>query len=317
MMEIEKPRITAEESNNGASAKFIVEPLERGFGITLGNCLRRVLLGGLPGAAAVAIRIEGVQHEFSTIKGVAEDVTDIVLNLKNMAVKTTVLDPDFKTTIHLSAKGPKEVKASDITLNDQVEILNPDLHICTLDDNASIEMDIIIGRGRGYVPASQNKDPEQPIGYIAIDSIFTPVKSVNYSVSNARVGQKIDYDKLVLEVTTNGTISAREIVSLAAKVMQDHTMLFVELVEYMSGMDILVSKEENKQVKVLEMPIEDMDLSVRSYNCLKRANINTIEDLTKKSKDDMLKVRNLGLKSLEEVILKLEGYGLSLRNDEE
>ena len=317
MMEIEKPRITAEESNNGASAKFIVEPLERGFGITLGNCLRRVLLGGLPGAAAVAIRIEGVQHEFSTIKGVAEDVTDIVLNLKNMAVKTTVLDPDFKTTIHLSAKGPKEVKASDITLNDQVEILNPDLHICTLDDNASIEMDIIIGRGRGYVPASQNKDPEQPIGYIAIDSIFTPVKSVNYSVSSARVGQKIDYDKLVLEVTTNGTISAREIVSLAAKVMQDHTMLFVELVEYMSGMDILVSKEENKQVKVLEMPIEDMDLSVRSYNCLKRANINTIEDLTKKSKDDMLKVRNLGLKSLEEVILKLEGYGLSLRNDEE
>ena len=302
-MEIEKPRITAEESNNGASAKFIVEPLERGFGITLGNCLRRVLLGGLPGAAAVAIRIEGVQHEFSTIKGVAEDVTDIVLNLKNMAVKTTVLDPDFKTTIHLSAKGPKEVKASDITLNDQVEILNPDLHICTLDDNASIEMDIIIGRGRGYVPANQNKDPEQPIGYIAIDSIFTPVKSVNYSVSSARVGQKIDYDKLVLEVTTNGTISAREIVSLAAKVMQDHTMLFVELVEYMSGMDILVSREENKQVKVLEMPIEDMDLSVRSYNCLKRANINTIEDLTKKSKDDMLKVRNLGLKSLEEVIL--------------
>lgn len=317
MMEIEKPRITAEESNNGATAKFIVEPLERGFGITLGNCLRRVLLGGLPGAAAVAIRIDGIQHEFSTIKGVTEDVTDIVLNIKNMAVKTTVVDPTFKTTIHLSAKGPKEVKASDITLNDQVEILNPDLHICTLDDNASIEMDIIIGRGRGYVPATQNKDPEQPIGYIAIDSIFTPVKSVNYSVSSARVGQKIDYDKLVLDVTTNGTISAREIVSLAAKIMQDHTMLFVELVEYMSGMDILVSREENKQVKVLEMPIEDMDLSVRSYNCLKRANINTIEDLTKKSKDDMLKVRNLGLKSLEEVILKLEGYGLSLRNDEE
>ena len=316
-MEIEKPRITAEESNNGATAKFIVEPLERGFGITLGNCLRRVLLGGLPGAAAVAIRIDGIQHEFSTIKGVTEDVTDIVLNIKNMAVKTTVVDPTFKTTIHLSAKGPKEVKASDITLNDQVEILNPDLHICTLDDNASIEMDIIIGRGRGYVPATQNKDPEQPIGYIAIDSIFTPVKSVNYSVSSARVGQKIDYDKLVLDVTTNGTISAREIVSLAAKIMQDHTMLFVELVEYMSGMDILVSREENKQVKVLEMPIEDMDLSVRSYNCLKRANINTIEDLTKKSKDDMLKVRNLGLKSLEEVILKLEGYGLSLRNDEE
>lgn len=316
-MEIEKPRIVAEEAQDGAYAKFTVEPLERGFGITLGNCLRRVLLGGLPGAAAVAIRIEGVQHEFSTIPGVTEDVTDIVLNIKNMAVKTTVLDSDFKSTIHLSAKGPCEVCAKDITVNDQVEILNPDLHICTLDDGATIEMDIIIGRGRGYVPASQNKDSEQPIGYIAIDSIFTPVKSVNYGVSSARVGQRIDFDKLTLEVTTNGTISAREIVSLAAKIMQDHTMLFVELVEYMSGMDILVSKEENKQVKVLEMPIEDMDLSVRSYNCLKRANINTIENLTKKSKDDMLKVRNLGLKSLEEVILKLEGYGLGLRNDEE
>ncbi len=317
MIEIEKPRIIAEEAENGSYAKFVVEPLERGFGITLGNCLRRVLLSGLPGAAAVAIRIEGVQHEFSTIPGVTEDVTDIVLNIKNLAVKTSVLDKDFKTTIHLSAKGPREILAKDIKTNDQVEILNPELHICTLDDGASVEMDIIIGRGRGYIPATQNKDPEQPIGYIAIDSIFSPVKSVSYKVENARVGQKIDYDKLSLEVKTNGTVSAREIVSLAAKIMQDHTMLFVELVEYMSGMDILVNKVEDKQVKVLEMPIEDMDLSVRSYNCLKRANINTIEDLTKKSKDDMLKVRNLGLKSLEEVMLKLESYGLSLRNDEE
>lgn len=317
MIEIEKPRIIAEEAENGCYAKFTVEPLERGFGITLGNCLRRVLLSGLPGAAAVAIRIEGVQHEFSTIPGVTEDVTDIVLNIKNLAVKTSVLDKDFKTIIHLSAKGPKQIFAKDIKTNDQVEILNPDLHICTLDEGANVEMDIIIGRGRGYVPASQNKDSEQPIGYIAIDSIFSPVKSVSYKVENARVGQKIDYDKLSLEVKTNGTVSAREIVSLAAKIMQDHTMLFVELVEYMSGMDILVNKVEDKQVKVLEMPIEDMDLSVRSYNCLKRANINTIEDLTKKSKDDMLKVRNLGLKSLEEVMLKLESYGLSLRNDEE
>ena len=317
MMEIEKPRIVAEESENGSVAKFVVEPLERGYGITLGNALRRILLSGLPGAAAVAIRIEGVQHEFSTIPGVTEDVTDIVLNIKNMAVKTSVLDRDFKSTIHLSAQGPCEVKAGDITTNDQVEILNPDLHICTLDAGAKVEMDIIIGRGRGYVPATANKDPEQPIGYIAVDSLFTPVKSVKYSVESARVGQKIDFDKLTLEVETNGSMTAREVVSLAAKVMQDHTMLFVELVDFMSGMETLVSKEESKQVKVLEMPIEDMDLSVRSYNCLKRANINTIEDLTKRTKEDMLKVRNLGLKSLEEVIQKLEGYGLSLRNDEE
>ena len=317
MMEITKPRIIVEEADNGCFGRFIVEPLEKGFGITLGNCLRRTLLGALPGAAAIAIRIDGIQHEFSSVKGVAEDVTDIILNIKNLAIKTTSLEPDFKTVIHLKKKGVGEVKAQDIEVNDQVEILNPDLHICTLDDGADLNMDIIVGRGRGYIPASQNKSEDDPIGYIAVDSIFTPVKSVNYSVSATRVGQSIDYDKLVVEVQTNGTMSAREIISLSAKVVLDHVKMFVDLIDSMSDLEILVSHEENKQVKVLEMAIEDMDLSVRSYNCLKRANINTIEDLTKKSKDDMLKVRNLGLKSLEEVIQKLESYGLGLRNDDE
>ena len=317
MMEITKPRIIVEEADNGCFGRFIVEPLEKGFGITLGNCLRRTLLGALPGAAAIAIRIDGIQHEFSSVKGVTEDVTDIILNIKNLAIKTTSLEPDFKTVIHLKKKGAGEVKAQDIEVNDQVEILNPDLHICTLDDGAELNMDIIVGRGRGYIPASQNKSEDDPIGYIAVDSIFTPVKSVNYSVSATRVGQSIDYDKLVVEVQTNGTMSAREIISLSAKVVLDHVKMFVDLIDSMSDLEILVSHEENKQVKVLEMAIEDMDLSVRSYNCLKRANINTIEDLTKKSKDDMLKVRNLGLKSLEEVIQKLESYGLGLRNDDE
>ena len=316
-MEITKPRIIVEEADNGCFGRFIVEPLEKGFGITLGNCLRRTLLGALPGAAAVAVRIDGIQHEFSSIPGVAEDVTDIILNIKNLAIKTTDLSPDFKTTIHLKKKGAGVVLAKDIEVNDQVEILNPDLHICTLDDGANLDMDIIVGRGRGYIPASQNKSEDDPIGYIAVDSIFTPVKSVNYSVSATRVGQSIDYDKLIVEVQTNGTMSAREIISLSAKVVLDHVKMFVDLIDSMSDLEILVSATENKQVKVLEMAIEDMDLSVRSYNCLKRANINTIEDLTKKSKDDMLKVRNLGLKSLEEVINKLESMGLSLRNDEE
>ncbi len=317
MIEIERPRIIAEESDNGYTAKFVIEPLERGFGITLGNCLRRTLLSAMPGAAAVAIRIAGAQHEFSNIPAVTEDITDIVLNIKNLAVKTTVLDRDFRTTLHLSAVGPCEVLAKDIQANDQVEILNPDLHICTVDEGGKLDMDIIIGRGRGYVSAAQNKSEEDPIGYISVDSIFTPIKAVNYSVESTRVGQSIDFDKLTIDVQTNGTLSAREVISLAAKVIQDHISLFVDLVDFMGSMDILVNKEECKQVKVLEMPIEDMDLSVRSYNCLKRANINTIEDLTKKSKDDMLKVRNLGQKSLEEVIFKLESYGLSLRNDEE
>lgn len=316
MMEIEKPRITCEENENGTYAKFVVEPLERGYGQTIGNALRRTLLGALPGAAPIAIRINGVDHEFSTIKGVMEDVIDIVLNIKCLAVRTSSLDNDFKTILRINRNKAGEVKASDIEPNDQVEILNPDLHICTMED-VPFEMEIMIGRGRGYVPADDNKDESQPIGYIAVDSIYTPVKKVNYYVEGARVGQKMDYDKLTLEVETNGTLSAREVVSLSAKIIQDHTQLFVDLVDNMKNLNILTTREEDKQQKALEMTIEDMDLSVRSFNCLKRAGINTVEDLTRRSKDDMLKVRNLGLKSLEEVIQKLESFGFSLRNDEE
>ena len=316
MMEIEKPRITCEENENGTYAKFVVEPLERGYGQTIGNALRRTLLGALPGAAPIAIRINGVDHEFSTIKGVMEDVIDIVLNIKCLAVRTSSLDNDFKTILRINRNKAGEVKASDIEPNDQVEILNPDLHICTMED-VPFEMEIMIGRGRGYVPADDNKDESQPIGYIAVDSIYTPVKKVNYYVEGVRVGQKMDYDKLTLEVETNGTLSAREVVSLSAKIVQDHTQLFVDLVDNMKNLNILTTREEDKQQKALEMTIEDMDLSVRSFNCLKRAGINTVEDLTRRSKDDMLKVRNLGLKSLEEVIQKLESFGFSLRNDEE
>lgn len=316
MMEIEKPKITCEETDDGKFAKFVVEPLERGYGLTLGNALRRTLLSALPGAAPIAIRINGVQHEFSTIKGVKEDVIDIVLNIKSMAIKTVSLDENFTTTLYIKKYSAGEVKASDIEPNPEVEILNPDLHICTMED-ATFEMEIMIGRGRGYVPVDINKTRISDIGWIAVDSIYTPVKKVNYSVENARVGQKMDYDKLTIEVETNGTLSAREVTSLSAKVIQDHTQLFVDLVESMKGLSVLKTRQEDKQQKVLEMSIDDMELSVRSYNCLKRAGINTIEDLTKKSKDDMLKVRNLGLKSLDEVIKKLESYGLGLRNDEE
>lgn len=316
MMEIEKPRITCEETGNGMFARFIVEPLERGYGLTIGNALRRTLLSSLPGAAPIGIRIKGVQHEFSTIKGVTEDVIDIVLNIKCLAVKTTSLNADFKTTLYIKKYTAGEVTAADIEQNPEVEILNPDLHICTMEDT-SFEMEIIIGRGRGYVPAERNKSELEDIGFIAVDSIFTSVKKVEYKVEGARVGQNMDYDKLTIEVETNGTLSAREVVSLSAKIIQDHTQLFVELVESMKDLNVLTTREEDKQQKVLEMSIDDMDLSVRSYNCLKRAGINTIEDLTKKSKDDMLKVRNLGLKSLEEVIKKLESYGFGLRNDEE
>lgn len=316
MLEIEKPKITCEETGNGKYAKFVVEPLERGYGLTLGNALRRTLLSAMPGAGPIAIRINGVQHEFSTIRGVSEDVIDIVLNIKCLAVKTTSLNSNFTTTLYIKKYTAGEVKASDIEPNPEVEILNPDLHICTMEDT-SLEMEILIGRGRGYVPADINKTRVGDVGWIAVDSIYTPVKRVNYSVDSARVGQSMDYDKLTIEVETNGTLSAREVTSLAAKIIQDHTQLFVDLVESMKTVNVLKTREEDKQQKVLEMSIEDMELSVRSFNCLKRAGINTVEDLTKRSKEDMLKVRNLGLKSLEEVIKKLESYGLGLRNDEE
>ena len=317
MMEIEKPRITCEETEGGSYARFIVEPLERGFGITLGNCMRRTLLGSLPGAAPIAIRINGVPHEFSTVPGISEDVVDIVLNIKTLAVKTDNKDRDFTTILRINHKGAGEITAADFEPNDEVEILNPELHICTADSDANFQLDVLIGRGRGYVPNVLNKERIDTLEYIAIDSIYSPVKKVNYSVESTRVGHSIDFDKLTLEVETNGTITAREIVSLAGKIIQEHIALFVDLCDEMSGMNILVSKEEDEQTKVLEMPIEEMDLSVRSYNCLKRANINTVEDLIKKSKSDMLKVRNLGLKSIEEVVAKLESYGLSLRTDED
>lgn len=317
MLEMEKPKILVEENENGTFAKFTVEPLDRGYGITLGNCMRRTILSALPGAAPIAIRIAGVNHEFSSIKGVKEDVTDIVLNIKNLAVKTTVLDMDFKTSIYLKSNQSGELYARDIITNDQVEVLNPDLLICTLDKGADLDMEIIIGRGRGYVPASSNKHADDPIGYIAVDSIFTPVKGVVYSVENTRVGQRIDYDKLVLEVETNGTLPAKSVVSLSAKIIDEHIMMFVGLVESMGSLSILKDDEKTEQSRLLEMTIEDMDLSVRSNNCLRRAGILTVDDLVKKSRDDMLKVKNLGSKSLDEIIKKLQSYGFNLRNDED
>ena len=317
MMEMEKPRITCEETDGGNFARFVVEPLEKGYGITLGNCMRRTLLSALPGSAPIAFRIAGVSHEFSTIRGVTEDVVDIVLNLKSLAVKCTNQEKNFITYLRLRKNTPGEVTAKDFEFNDECEILNPDLHICTMDEGAVLDLDLMIGNGRGYVSADDNKEKYDNIDFIAMDSIFSPVKRVNFNVEPTRVGNSIDYDKLVLEVTTNGTTSAREIVSLAGKIVNEHVNLFIELCAQMSEMNILVSKEEDKQVKLMELPIEEMDLSVRSYNCLKRAGLNTIQDLLKKSKSDMFKVRNLGAKSVEEVINKLESYGFSLRKDEE
>lgn len=316
MMEIEKPKITCEETDNGCFARFTVEPLDRGFGITIGNCLRRALLSALPGCAPVGIKLNGVQHEFSTLKGVTEDVVDIVLNIKNLAVKSYDTSRDFSTVLRINKYGAGTVTAADIEHNDQVEILNPKLHICSMDEGAKFELEIYVGRGRGFVQADDNKNEEMPIGYIPIDSNFTPVKKVNYYVQNTRVGQSIDYDKLTIEVETNGTLTAREVISLSGKLIQDHISLFVDLVESMSEVDLLVDKEEDSQTKVLEMAIEEMDLSVRSYNSLKRANINTIEELIKKTESDLSKVKNLGRRSLDEVIEKLKGYGLALKEED-
>ena len=316
-MKMERPKITCEETGNGSFARFVVEPLEKGYGITLGNAMRRTLLSALPGSAPIAVRIAGVAHEFSTIRGVTEDVVDIILNLKTLYVKTFNHDRNFITFLRIRKTGAGEVTAKDFEPNDEVQILNPDLHICTMDEGAVLDLDLMIGNGRGYVSADDNKEKYDNIDFIAMDSIFSPVKRVNFNVEPTRVGNSIDYDKLVLEVTTNGTTSAREIVSLAGKIVNEHVNLFIELCAQMSEMNILVSKEEDKQVKLMELPIEEMDLSVRSYNCLKRAGINVIADLLKKSKSDMFKVRNLGAKSVEEVINKLESYGLSLRKDEE
>lgn len=316
MMEIKKPKITLEETKSGNYAKFVVEPLERGFGITLGNCLRRILLSALPGAAAVGIKIDGVDHEFSTIKGVKEEVTEIILNIKTVRFKVDV-PTDTKTAVHLYADEVGTVKAGDIDLPTGISVLNPDQTICTLDEGGKLDMTIYVGEGRGYVPADRNKDAYMPIGYIPVDSIFTPVVKVNYAVESTRVEQSIDFDKLTLEVTTDGTTSAKEIASLASKVMHEHLNLFIDLVDGMRDNTFIKADGEDESQKTLEMSIEDLDLSVRSYNCLKRANIHTVGDLTHRTEDDMLKVRNLGRKSLEEVQKKLEDLGLSLKAQED
>lgn len=316
-MEIEKPRITLEESADLREGKFIVEPLERGYGITLGNALRRVLLSALPGTAVVGIKLDGASHEFTTIKGIKEDVADIILNLKGLNLRANYSDKNLKKVLKIERTAPGIVTAADIEIDPEIEILNPEMYICTLDEGAKLNMELWVGKGRGYVVADKSKDESRPIGYIAIDSIFTPVKSASYSVESTRVGQSIDYDKLTIDLKTDGSLSAKDVLSLAAKSIEDHIRLFVNLSDTISGMDILVSREEDKQQKVLEMNIEDMDLSVRSYNCLKRAGIHTVEDLTKRSEDDMLKVRNLGRKSLDEVINKLQSYGLDLRKTDD
>ncbi len=318
MMEIEMPKISVEENEDKSYAKIVVEPLEKGFGITIGNCLRRTLLSALPGAAIQGIKFApslDVKHEFSTIKGVKEDVTEIILNLKSIAIKTATTDVDFKKILKINKEGPAVVKAGDIESDAEIEILNPDQYVCTIDNGGLLDVDLTIGRGRGYKGAEYNKTGE--IGYIAIDSIYTPVTKVSYNVENARVGQNIDRDRLILEVWTNGAFTGKEIISLAAKIIQEHVSIFVNLSEAMTGLGILVAPPTDPLPKILNMSIEEMDLSVRSYNCLKRAGIHTIEDLTQKTEDEMLKVRNLGKKSLDEVILKLNGYGLKLKEQEE
>ena len=308
MIEIERPKIEiAEISDNGTYGKFVVEPLERGFGTTLGNSLRRVLLSSLPGVAVKSIKIDGVLHEFSTIPGVKEDVTEIVLNIKGLVAK---LHCDGPKTVEISAEGPCVVTADSIKSDSEVEILNPELHIATLGEGAKLYMELTLDKGRGYVSNERNKQNMQDavIGEIAVDSIYTPVLKVNFNVESTRVGQSIDYDKLTLEVWTNGVINAQEAVSLAAKVLTDHLNLFVDLSDKGKSTEIMVEKDEGGKEKVLEMTIEELDLSVRSFNCLKRAGINTVEDLINRSEEDMMKVRNLGRKSLEEVIWKLASW---------
>lgn len=318
MMEIKSPKITFEENESKNYAKFVVEPLERGFGTTIGNSLRRILLSALPGAAAVGVKIAGVEHEFSTIKGIKEEVTEIILNVKSVRFKAvSSLEHAGKQECTLNADKEGIATAGDIICPIGIEVMNPDQVICTLDAGARIDMKIYVDCGRGWVPAAQNKDPRQPIGFIPIDSIYTPVIKANYSVESTRVEQSIDFDKLILEVTTDGTTSAKEITSLAAKIMNDHVKLFVDLVENMAEKAILIEAKADDKAKVLEMTIEDLDLSVRSYNCLKRAGIHTVEDLTKRTEEDMLKVRNLGRKSLEEVVKKLEELNLSLKAQED
>ncbi|MBQ4082139.1 MAG: DNA-directed RNA polymerase subunit alpha [Clostridia bacterium] len=316
MIEIEKPGIeTVDLLSDGTYGKFVVEPLERGYGTTLGNSLRRVLLSSLPGVAVNSIKVEGVVHEFSTLPGVKEDVTEIVLNIKGLIAKISG-DNEATKVVYIDAQGPCEVTAADIKCDSEVEILNPEMHIATLGENGRLLMELTMNRGRGYQPADRNRAASSTIGVIPVDSIYTPVVKVNYSVENTRVGQITDYDKLTLEVWTNGVLTAKEAVALAAKVLTEHLNLFIELDE--KGQDgLMAEKKDNAKDKALELTIEELDLSVRSFNCLKRAGINTVENLINKTEDDMMKVRNLGRKSLEEVIAKLASLGFALRKEDE
>ena len=314
MIEIEKPRIECQESPDDISyGKFVVEPLERGYGTTLGNSLRRVLLSSLPGTAPTSIRIAGVQHEFSTIPGVKEDVTEIVLNVKGIIAR---LHCDGPKTVYIEAAGECEVTAGDIKADGEVEILNPELHIASLGPDGALSMEITLAHGRGYVPADKNKSAQQVIGTIPVDSIYAPVLKVNYAVENTRVGNQTDFDKLTIEVWTDKTISARDALSLGAKILCDHFTLFTDLSDTIANSCTVVEKEPERPDTVMKMTIEELDLSVRSFNCLKRANINTVEDLTNKTEEEMIKVRNLGRKSLEEVEHKLAMMGLSLASDD-
>lgn len=314
MIEIEKPTINKFIDQDGCYGKFVVEPLERGYGTTLGNALRRILLSSLPGAAVTSVKIDGILHEFSTIPGVKEDVTEIILNLKKLAVR---LEGENTKRAIINAVGPKEVTAADIIGDSDIEIFNQDLHIATLEENATLVMEINFARGRGYVPAEQNKTESTPISVIPVDSIYTPVRKVNFTVENTRVGQVTDYDRLVLEIWTDGSITPEEGVSIGAKIMQEHLNLFIQLTDTTDAMEIMVEKEEDQKEKALEMTIEELELSVRSFNCLKRAAINTVEELTQKTEEDMMKVRNLGKKSLDEVKAKLEELGLGLKPSDE
>ena len=314
MIEIEKPQIECNETpGDDTYGKYVIEPLERGYGTTLGNSLRRVMLSSLPGTAATSIKIAGVQHEFTTIPGVKEDVTEIVLNIKQLICK---LYSEGAKTVFIEAGGPCVVTAADIKSDGEVEVLNPELHIATLSSGATLNMEITLNHGRGYVPADRNKAQQNIIGVIPVDSIYTPVYKVNYTVENTRVGNMTDFDKLTIEVWTDGTISARDAVSLGAKILCDHFTLFTDLSDTVGSRSTVVEKAETQRDKVLELTIEELDLSVRSFNCLKRANINTVEDLISKTEDEMMKVRNLGRKSLEEVINKLAMMGLSLADEE-
>ena len=314
MIEIEKPQIECIETPGDDSyGKYVVEPLERGYGTTLGNALRRIMLSSLPGTAATSIKIAGVQHEFTTIPGVKEDVTEIVLNIKQLITK---LHSEGGKTVFIEAVGPCEVTAGDIKSDGEVEVLNPELHIATLGSGATLNMEITLSHGRGYVPADRNKAQQNIIGVIPVDSIYTPVYKVNYTVENTRVGNMTDFDKLTIEVWTDSTIYARDAVSLGAKILCDHFALFTDLSETVGSKSTVVEKAETQRDKVLELTIEELDLSVRSFNCLKRANINTVEDLISKTGEDMMKVRNMGKKSLDEVQKKLEMMGLSLASEE-